>query len=245
MKRTEQEIVKLVYAAKKDSSAADKLIQKYLPFIKSETVKYISRVPIEGTDDELGIAMLAFYEAAMAYQAGRGTFLSLASTAIRNRLIDYYRKEQRHSCTVSLEAPIYSEEDNHTLLDRLEDGRDEMTDLTDTLATKSEILEFSRHLAEFGISMSDVADSCPKQERTLTSCLKALEYAKTHPELLKLLVSTHKLPISQLASGSKVEKKTLERHRKYMVAILLAYTNGYEIIRGHLHQIKGKGGQAL
>lgn len=245
MKRTEHEIVRLVYAAKKDSSAADELIQKYLPFIKSETAKFISRVPIEGTDDELGIAMLAFYEATMAYQAGKGAFLSLASTAIRNRLIDYYRKEQRHSCTVSLEAPIYSEEDSHTLLDQLENSKDEMNDLADTLATKSEILEFSRQLAEFDISMSDVADSCPKQERTLISCLKALEYAKTHPELLKLLVSTHKLPISQLASGSGVEKKTLERHRNYMVAILLAYTNGYEIIRGHLHQIKRKGGQVV
>lgn len=32
-------------------------------------------------------------------------------------------------------------------------------------------------------------------------------------------------------------EKTLERHRNYLVAILLAYTNGYEIIRGHLSRI--------
>ena len=36
---------------------------------------------------------------------------------------------------------------------------------------------------------------------------------------------------------SGVERKTLERHRKYMVALLLIYTNGYEIIRGHLKQV--------
>lgn len=29
-----------------------------------------------------------------------------------------------------------------------------------------------------------------------------------------------------------------------MIAILLAYTNGFEIIRGHLKQIVPKGGQA-
>ena len=53
---------------------------------------------------------------------------------------------------------------------------------------------------------------------------------------------SRKLPIAQLAEGAGVDRKTLERHRKYLVAILLAYTNGYEIIRGHLRQINGKEG---
>ena len=49
--------------------------------------------------------------------------------------------------------------------------------------------------------------------------------------------------MAELAAGSGVEKKTLERHRKYLVAILLAFTNGYEIIRGHLCQLApAKGG---
>ena len=47
----------------------------------------------------------------------------------------------------------------------------------------------------------------------------------------------------QLAELSGVSRKTMERHRTYLVAILLAYTNGYEIIRGHLCQISpGKEG---
>ena len=52
---------------------------------------------------------------------------------------------------------------------------------------------------------------------------------------------TKKLPLNDLAAGSGVERKTLERHRKYMVALLLIYTNGYEIIRGHLKNVL-KGG---
>ena len=40
--------------------------------------------------------------------------------------------------------------------------------------------------------------------------------------------------------GANVDRKTLERHRRYLVAILLAYTNGFEIIRGHLKMIKRK-----
>ena len=82
-----------------------------------------------------------------------------------------------------------------------------------------------------------MADNCPKQQRTLDACRKALQYARENPELLDTLLQTKRLPIGQLTAGSGVERKTLERHRKYMVALLLIYTNGYEIIRGHLKQV--------
>ncbi len=51
------------------------------------------------------------------------------------------------------------------------------------------------------------------------------------------LLESKRLPIGKLTAGSGVERKTLERHRKYMVSLLLMYTNGYEIIRGHLKQV--------
>lgn len=51
------------------------------------------------------------------------------------------------------------------------------------------------------------------------------------------LTSTGKLPMAQLSAGSGVDRKTMERHRKYLVALLLAFTNGFEIIRGHLRRI--------
>jgi RNA polymerase sigma factor len=69
--------------------------------------------------------------------------------------------------------------------------------------------------------------------------MAALGYARENPALLAELEKTKKLPLTCLADGSGVSRKTLERHRKYLVAILLAYTNGYEIIRGHLRQMKG------
>ena len=51
---------------------------------------------------------------------------------------------------------------------------------------------------------------------------------------------TKKLPLAALVRGAGVERKTLERHRKYVLAMLLILTNGYEIVRGHLqHVLKG------
>ena len=59
---------------------------------------------------------------------------------------------------------------------------------------------------------------------------------------VKRVEDTGKLPMGELAAGSGTDKKTMERHRKYLVAILLAFTNGYEIIRGHLCQVGPKRG---
>ena len=92
-------------------------------------------------------------------------------------------------------------------------------------------------MREFGVSLSDVADNCPRQQRTLEACRRALRHARENPALLDELLRTKRRPVAQLSAGSGIERKTLERHRKYMVALLLIYTNGYEILRGHLMQV--------
>ena len=67
MVRTEHDIVSQVQAAKTDSEAADALIRQYMGFIRSETVKFLHTAPENGHEDELSIAMLAFYEAVLAF----------------------------------------------------------------------------------------------------------------------------------------------------------------------------------
>ena len=80
----------------------------------------------------------------------------------------------------------------------------------------------------------------------MEACSSAIRYASENSHLLNELLRTKKLPLAQLAAGSGVERKTLERHRKYILAMLLIQTNGYEIIRGHLrHILKRKGGMPV
>ena len=231
----EHELIQQVYAAKEDMEAADRLIGSYMPFIKSETAKFLKRPPMEGHDDELSIAMIAFHEVVRGYSRSRGAFLKYAAMIMKSRLIDYRRKEQRHGNVISLDAP--AGEDDAPLSDTIADETDHNEAYVVREATRAEIEELTRQMREFGVSLSDVADNCPKQQRTLEACRKALWHAKEHPELLDELLKTRRLPIARLSEGSGTERKTLERHRKYMVALLLIYTNGYEIIRGHLTQV--------
>ena len=238
----EHGILEQVYAAKESVQAADQLIGDYLPFIRAETAKFLKRPPEEGRDDELSIAMIAFHEAIGGYAKHRGSFLKYASMLIRSRLIDYARKERRHRQTVSLDAPAAGEE-SASLGETLPEERDHPEESAHRQATRQEIEELSRQMESFGVSLSDVADNCPKQQRTLQACRKALAYARENSWLLEELVHGKKLPLAKLSDGSGVERKTLERHRKYLVALLLIYTNGYEIIRGHLTQVM-EGGEA-
>ena len=239
----EHQIVKAVYAAREDSARADELIRTYIPFIRSEATKSMTRLCTE-QDDEYSIALMAFYEAIMGYEKGRGAFLNYAAMLIRSRLIDHSRKEQRHRGHLSLQEENGGEDDR-VLMDTIADSYDYFEESAHREATRQEIEELSSVMARFGVTFTDVADNCPRQERTLQACARAVHHARENPHLLEELLRSRKLPMSALVSGSGVERKTLERHRKYILAMLLILTNGYEIIRGHLYRVLKKGGSPV
>lgn len=235
----DHEIVRAVYAAKEDNAAADMLIRRYIPFIRAEASRFLGRFCTE-SDDEYSIAMIAFHEAILGFSRERGAFLKYAALLIRSRLTDYTRKESRHQGNLSLDEA--SEEDERTMLDQLADRRDHYEESQNLEATQQEIAELAGVLGSFGVSFADIADHSPKQERTMETCLKAVRYAMEHRGLLDQLLQTKKLPMSELVTGAGCDRKTLERHRKYLLAMLVIQTNGYEIIRGHLRHIWKKGG---
>ena len=173
------EIIARVNLAKTDSREADKLISDYMPFIKAETAKFLNRSPYQ-SDDELSIAMFAFYEAIRNYSKLRGSFLKFAALHIKNRLIDNYRKEKRNSGNISL----YTSDDEKTeLIDSISDTRDDYGEIEAREATKQEIAELSAQMEDFGVSFTDIADNSPKQQRTLEICGRAVRYARNNPKL--------------------------------------------------------------
>lgn len=229
--QTEAQILNTIYAAKESSIMADKLIQSYLPFIRSEASKVLRKICTE-QDDEFSISMIAFHEAILGYSKERGAFLPYAALLIRNRIIDYQRKEMRHQGYLSLQE---TDEEDIPLQDKIADNRNYFEESDCLSATQQEITELSNIMAKFGVTFTDVAENSPKQERTLESCKKAILYAIENPHLLDEVLRTKKLPLTALTKGAKVERKTLERHRKYILVMLLIQTNGYEMIRGHLY----------
>lgn len=233
------EIISRVNLAKTNSHEADNLISDYMPFIKSETAKFLKRPP-DQSDDELSIAMFAFYEAIRNYSKIRGSFLKFAAMQIKNRLIDNYRREKRNRGNISLYS---SDDEKSKLIDVISDDEDKFSEIEMREATKQEIAELTAQMEDFGVSFTDIADNSPKQQRTLEICGRAVRYARNNPHILEDFLRTKRVPMATLAEGAKAERKTLERHRRYLVAMLLICTNGYEIMRGHIMQVL-KGGES-
>lgn len=231
----EHSIIQRVYDAKDDMTAADSFISDYIPFIKAQVSKLMKRPVNIQQDDEYSVAMIAFHEAINGYSKTRGTFLSYASLLMRNRIIDFWRKNNRHNQVISINAPTSNED--QTIEDSLTDDEDYEENLAIREATKEEIIELSTQLRAFDVSLTDIADNSPKQERTLAACKRVVAYVKEDAELMEDFLRTKRLPLKKLTDGSKVARKTIERHRKYIIGLLLIYTNGYEIIRGHLTEV--------
>lgn len=243
MKR-DRDLVARVLAAKRDPRCADDLVRDCLPFIKAETAKFMGRSPLQGRDDELGIAMFAFHEAVLSYDRSRGAFLAFASMSVRHRLLDFARRERRHADVISLDEGRFDggEGDERTLVETIASERDELDERQTREASRQEIAQFAAELESFGLTFLDVSENCPRQQRTLEACRRVLDCARKNPELFDRLLRTKKLPMAELSRGAGVERKTIERHRRYLVAVLLAFTNGFEIIRGHLRRIVPAGG---
>ena len=53
---------------------------------------------------------------------------------------------------------------------------DKMNEVLQITAARTEIEEFSHQLESFGLTLSDIADNCPRQERTMDACMKVLEH---------------------------------------------------------------------
>lgn len=232
-------IASQVYTAKSDKAFADSFIRSYIPFIKKEVSAFINRVCTD-SDDEYSIGLMAFYEAIRGYDADKGAFLSYAKLTVKSRLIDFARRESRHLGHISIDDDTNEEERPYA--ETLADSRDYHSEQHNLDAAKSEIAELVQVMAEFGISLEDVSENSPRQQRTAESCRRIVQYAVANPTVLDELVKTKKLPVTQLALGADVEKKTIERHRRYILAMLIIQTNGFEILRGHLRRSLMKGG---
>jgi len=224
-----------VEQAKTNEDALNALISDYLLFIRSEASKATGRIITE-QDDEFSVAMIGFHEAIKTYEENKGAFLKYAAVIMKNRLIDEHRKQKRHMMHTSIDELI-SEDGETSVVENITDAKDEYTQLDFQEATRQEIEELVLQLREFGLTLTDIAENCPRQERTLESCYKVLKYSVDNPMIITTMKRTGKLPLAVMASGTGIERKTLERHRKYLMALLLIYSNGYEIIRGHLKNI--------
>lgn len=207
--------------AAKDKKLKNELIGEYRNFILSSASKTLKRV-ITDSDDGFMTAMIAFNEAIDSYDESKGKFLSFASMVIRNRLIDELRRNSRHT------AATFSELEN-------ENGAPFDIPSNDNRDIKWEIEALTAELAEFGISFFELANVSPKSRKTKRLCFDAVCYIINDDRLLKTVINKHILPVKEVSEGVPLNRKTLERHRKYIIAAVIIKTCDYPEISAYFN----------
>ncbi len=207
--------------AAKDEKLKNELIGEYRNFILSCASKTLKRA-ITDSDDEFMTAMLGFNEAIDKYDEGKGKFLSFASMIIRNRLIDELRRNSKNT------AATFSELEN-------ENGKQFDIPSNDSRDIRWEIEALTDELKGFGISFFELATVSPKSKKTKRLCFDAVRYIINDSKLLDNVLTKHTLPVKEVSEGVPLNRKALERHRKYIIAAVIIVTQDYPEISAYFN----------
>jgi RNA polymerase sigma factor len=221
-----------------DDGGRDAFIAQYRPYIAKSASRFCRRFVDPERDDEFSVALAAFDEAINRYspEAG-GRFLGFADTVITRRLIDFVRLEQRHSSTLPYSALQGDDEDGEGYLSRLESAAALEVYNQEQVAQdrKAEIAMLSEQLALFGIRFHDLVDGSPKHRDSRSALLQVGSRLASTPELYRTLKEKRQLPVKELCIAMAVSRKTVERHRKYLIAVSLIAGGSYPCLQEYIY----------
>ncbi|MCR8849130.1 RNA polymerase sigma factor SigI [Rossellomorea sp. SC111] len=217
-----------------DEQLLNIVLEDYKPFIK-KTVSSVCKRFIYESDDEFSIGLIAFHDAILKYNLQRGSSLiSFSEVIIKRKVIDYIRKNGKFQ-DISFDKSTFEDgEDASSLtVDQIvsveEFGRQE-----EASKRREEILSFQEHLAQYKLSFYDLVEQSPKHEDARLNAIEIAKKVVSSQELLDYLIEKRRLPIKKLEKQVNVTRKTIERNRKYIIAISLILIGDYVYLRDYL-----------
>lgn len=219
-------VLKLINLAQRgDHQAREKLIAQHKSFIHSICYGICKRNISWDNDDELSIALIAFDEAISAYNPEKGaSFFTFARQLINQRLIDFFRREKRHH---HLPLSGFSGEEEEEI-NRLEYSKawENHKVKTEQEELAEIMLEFDQRLGEFGTSLEELADVCPKHRDTREKLLQVARVLCRDEDCLSTFCRNKRIPAKDLSRTAKVSRRVLENGRKYIIALVIILSEG-------------------
>ncbi len=212
MERLEDRIIHII--EKKDPIERNNLLSDYQGFVLKHVSKTTGRYISSDRDDEFNIGLEAFNEAIDRFEPDKGAFLYFASILIRNRVIDYMRKEKKiESCLIS---------DDQAMMEKPANINQDLVD---------EIRILTEALRVFNIEFLDLTEESPKHEKVRLEVQKlAVELAKDEYIVQKLFDKKY-LPIKEIALKYKQSQKRIKRFKNYLIAIMIIVIEELELIQ--------------
>ncbi|OLO27612.1 RNA polymerase sigma-I factor [Alkalihalophilus pseudofirmus] len=221
--------------------AREQLILHYKPYIINVTGHFCKKF-MTWSDEESSIALIAFNRAIDTFSSEGGrSFQNYVYLLIKRDLIDFYRKEQKET---HLSLTINDNEHEITMNYENDQAIEQYEEMTQSYDLVEEILELDRKLNEFNISFEELEDYSPKHEDTRLSLFEMAATFTNDEELVERLLQKKQLPVGPFSKKAGYKRKTLERHRKYLIALILLNLNRQWVhLSEYIKGTSGKGGE--
>ncbi|MCX7747549.1 MAG: RNA polymerase sigma-I factor [Clostridia bacterium] len=206
-----------------------------------KTVGHVLDSYVNEENDEYSIGLLAFNEAIDKFDVSKnGDFYNFSHQVIKWRIIDYIRLNTKNSKTYPFS--YFSSTDENEGIEDEKFLKIQGISFLDNDETSEEIFIFKQHLAEYGISLKDLVFDSPKHKDSIRLCINIARSIINQEILMKKLEKSKRLPISDLLKIVSVSKKTLERNRKFIIAVTLIIQSKLEILNGYVEYAEKGGG---
>jgi RNA polymerase sigma factor len=185
--------------------------------------------------------MTAFSEALHTYEINKGPFLSFANLVIRRRITDHIRSDARFFCERSVDPSAF-----HGQIDEdAEDAALQTQVLSRTVGendgcVRLEIEAVGEILLKYGFSFYALVSNSPKSKKTKESCATVIRCLLEKPLLISATRNGGALPAKTISTCTGVNRKILERHRKYIIASMEILTGDFPFLAEYLSHIKTK-----
>lgn len=219
----------------------EELINEYKPFIIKVVSKTTGKYFDMENSEEFSIGLIAFNEAIECYNERKNpNFLSFAEMVIKRRVIDYIRS----NCKNNKVYPFtYFDSDVNENRNSFEEKylKVDASFQLDNIETKEEIALFTKKLSEFGIRLEDLVKSAPKHMDSKRLAIKIARVLAENKELFDKLVKKKNIPMVDLMKQVNVNPKTIERNRKFIIAVCLILNGNLDVLQGYVKNVE-KGG---
>lgn len=219
-----------------NSQARDSFLEEYRPFVAKVASSLCKRFLDWGRDDELSIGLIALNSALDRYKPEKGVpFLPFARLVIESHLKDYFKKESRHQHASLYMAPSDDEDELFSPAE-IEQAWVNYQNLTIEDERQQEIVALDLLLRDYGIQFDDLVEVSPKHRDTRQTMFRAAHHLAGEQPLMDYLKSKKMLPTKELALNTGISRKTLEKGRKYIIALalILHYREEFIYLRSYI-----------
>jgi RNA polymerase sigma factor len=218
-----------------DELARERLIRDWTPLVLRVGARSAGRYVEVGRDEEVSVGLLALNEAIDRFQLERGApFAPFAELVIKRRLVDFYRR-RKGSQEIPLSHLAGEDDEGNPLRSADEAAAVALFERErEAEDRREEIGRYAQRLAEFGVLFTDLVEASPKHADARARALEVAHILADDPALVAHFRTKRELPLKSLEERVGVSRKTLERQRKWIVAVTVLLLEDFEHLKGYV-----------